>query len=168
MEQVGPPLAHHLNAVIGWIELGALQEAEREFTLIPRQFRHHPDTSLAEWELAAAARDWRRAINAARTAIQLAPERSDGWIKLAFALHEVRLTQEAHETLTHIIGNFPTISIIPYNLECYAAQLGKLEEALSWINEAVKLGGIKEILKMARSDEDLRPLWPQLEKIKFE
>ena len=54
---------------------------------------------------------------------------------------------------------FPTVQVIPYNLACYAAQLGDLAAASDWLAQAFKLGNKKEIKLQALDDPDLAPLW---------
>jgi hypothetical protein len=49
--------------------------------------------------------------------------------------------------------------LIPYNLACYAAQLGDLVAAGDWLAQAFKLGNAKEIKLQALEDPDLAPLW---------
>lgn len=168
METLGPPVTHHLNAASGWLELGAIHEAERELRLVPPDLKDHPETLLVRWELAACKKEWGEARALAAALVQRVPERSEGWIKEAYALHELKQTTEAHDLLIEVHPRFPQISVIPYNLACYCAQLGNLSAAVSWIQEAVKIGGVKEIIGMALKDEDLRPLWSQLEKVRFD
>jgi predicted Zn-dependent protease len=166
MESLGPPMSHHLSAAAGWIELGAIGEAERELAKLPQEWREHPEALLVRWELAAQKKDWEEAQRCGRIVAKQMPERSDGWIKQAYALHELKRTKEAYEVLHEVVGRFSLISVVPYNLACYSAQLGNANEALLWIQEAVKIGGVKEIIGMALKDEDLRPLWSELEKLK--
>ena len=54
---------------------------------------------------------------------------------------------------------FPKLWLVPYNLACYCAQLGRLQEARQWLKKAFKLGDAKEVKLMALDDPDLEPLW---------
>ncbi len=45
-----------------------------------------------------------------------------------------------------------------YNLACYEAQLGGMEEAKRWLVETFKLSGKKQTTRMALTDSDLEPL----------
>jgi Tfp pilus assembly protein PilF len=71
-------------------------------------------------------------------------------------------TQEAHETLLKALPLFPTLGIIPYNLACYACQMGKMDEARSWLRQAMEQEGREQILKRARDDRDLVALHDEL------
>ena len=59
---------------------------------------------------------------------------------------------------------FPKETIIPYNLACYAAQMGRLDEAWEWLHKAMAAAeSVNRIKQMALADPDLQPL---LERIK--
>jgi hypothetical protein len=58
---------------------------------------------------------------------------------------------------------FPKTSIIPYNLACYAAQFGRLEEAWQWLHKAMAAAGdAQHIKRMALADADLQTLWERI------
>ena len=82
-----------------------------------------------------------------------------GHLRLAFALHELKRTREALDTLLPVADKFPTLWVIPYNLACYYCQLGQLPEARDYLAQAFKLGGKKAIQPQALEDPDLAPLW---------
>ena len=44
--------------------------------------------------------------------------------------------------------------------------LGEEEEAMDWLREAVRRGGIRKIRAMALGDDDLEPLWAKIRKLK--
>jgi hypothetical protein len=60
---------------------------------------------------------------------------------------------------------FPLNPIIPYNLACYACQLGRLKNAWGWLEEAFEVGDSKALKLMALDDPDLEPLWAEIGKI---
>jgi tetratricopeptide (TPR) repeat protein len=68
---------------------------------------------------------------------------------LAYSLHELKLTQAAYETLRPVVDRFPEEWRMRFSLACYACQLGKLEEAMMWLEKAMALAGKKEICGMA-------------------
>lgn len=53
---------------------------------------------------------------------------------------------------------FPDQWLIPYNLACYACQLGRLDEAREWFRRALTMGDGKAIKLEALNDPDLAPL----------
>jgi hypothetical protein len=48
--------------------------------------------------------------------------------------------------------------VIPYNLACYACQMGQLATSRKWLQRALRSDKNDAIRKMAIQDEDLKPL----------
>ena len=73
----------------------------------------------------------------------------------------MKRTQEAFDQLLPVAGKFPRLWTIPYNLACYCAQLGRLEECQDWFNQAK---GIDEraARRAALDDPDLKPFRDRL------
>lgn len=159
---------HCLRAVSGWIELGSLVEAEVEFGRIPVQRRQHPEVLETEWLLTAARRDWTRSLAVADLLVEVAPDRANAWIHRAYAARRADgggLTK-AREILMEALPRFPDESVIPYNLACYAAQLGELDDARRWLETARQRGGSAMIQSMAIADSDLLPLRKEIQRWK--
>ena len=57
---------------------------------------------------------------------------------------------------------FPKQPTIPYNLSCYACQMGQLDAARLWLKRAADIGGKDKIKTMALEDADLEPLWNEI------
>lgn len=151
---------HRLSAIQGWIELGNPAEAEAELQLLSPDAREHPDVLEVEFALHAHRADWPRALHTAQRLVAVAPERASGWLHRAYA---VRRTpggglQAAWDALLPAAGKFPREPVIPYNLSCYAAQLGQLDEAWAWLQRATRLADKESIRRMAEADDDLLPL----------
>jgi hypothetical protein len=73
--------------------------------------------------------------------------------------------QEAFSTLKPISERFPNDWLMPYNLACYACQLGNIGEARRLLELACERGDKNEIVRMVRIDPDLEPLWSEFGKI---
>ena len=59
--------------------------------------------------------------------------------------------------------HFTDEPVSTYNLACYAAQLGRVEEAWEWLQKAIKVSGNAEHMQtMALADSDLKPLWERI------
>ncbi len=129
IKQLEPPDSIHLNAAIGWLELGDHLEANEELEQIAPQMRVHPDVLELRWQIYAKEKKWEAYVDIAATVIKLAPERADGWIHRSFALHELKRTQKALDHLLPVADRFSKVWTIPYNLACYCAQLGRLYKA---------------------------------------
>ena len=101
----------------------------------------------------------------AKTISDLVPDSPFGWLHLAFALHEMKRTQEAWNVLLPVVDQFPKEAIMRYNLACYACQLGHLEEAKIWLKQAFELSDQKEMKLMALQDPDLEPMRKEIGKL---
>jgi tetratricopeptide (TPR) repeat protein len=164
MHDLTPPDSHFLNAAIGWCELGNFAEARAELHRITAPNREHPHVLTEEWRIYAAEKQWLPALEVARRLIEVAPDIPAGWLDQSYSLHEMKLTQEARDQLALVAEKFPAVSTIPYNLACYACQLGNLAEARQWLAKAIEISGTKEIKPMALADADLQPMWDEIKK----
>jgi predicted Zn-dependent protease len=149
----------YLRAAEGWLELGNPIEAKAELDQIRPPLRVHPDALELRWEIHAKTKEWNDAADIGRALTQVIPGRSSAWIKLAYALHELQRTKDAWDTLMPAAAKFPREPTIPYNLACYACQMGQLTEARDLLAQALKLGNAKELKAQAMKDPDLAPLW---------
>ena len=149
----------HLRSAEGWLELGDWQSANDELESITPLLRAHPDVLKLRVEIYSAAKRWEYAIEVAATLARELPDESFGFLRLAYALHELKRTKEAWDALLPIADKFPELWVIPYNLACYACQLGNLAEARSWLEQAFKVGDAQELKLEALDDPDLAPLW---------
>jgi Flp pilus assembly protein TadD len=157
-----PPDSHRVNAALGWLDLGNPREAAAELAQLAPAVQAHPEVLEARWRLCAAERRWADALAVARAQVTVAPDDPTGWVNQSYALHELRRTAEARDLLLPKAAEFPRQSIIPYNLACYACQLGDLEEARRWLRRFLQLRSKDELRRLALNDPDLRPLWPEI------
>ncbi|TMP99742.1 MAG: tetratricopeptide repeat protein [Verrucomicrobia bacterium] len=163
MRELTPPDSHYLNAAAGWRELGNYSEARFELERILN--RDHPAVLEERWRIFAAEQQWLPALEIARRLIEVAPDDPSGWIHQSYSLHELKRTQEARDRLVAVAGKFSGISTIPYNLACYACQLGEIEQARDWLARAVKIAGSEAVKKMAASDPDLQPMREEIKRL---
>jgi tetratricopeptide (TPR) repeat protein len=91
--------------------------------------------------------------------VALMPGEPVGWINRSYALHQLKRTREALDTLLPAAAKFPDNLTIAYNLACFACQLGLLAEANRWLKQAMKLADSNQIQLVALEDPDLKPLW---------
>ena len=160
-----PPDTHHFSAAIGWLELKNAVEAEAELANISAPCQIHPDVLEVRWQVCVARKDWAAALGVAERLIEHTPESATGWVHRAYALRRVPGggLEKAWEALLPTFSRFPKMPIIPYNLACYAAQFGRLDEAWEWLHKALEAGeNIETVKRMALSDSDLKALWDRL------
>jgi len=157
-----PPETFYLSAAQGWLMLGDAHSAEAELAQLAPTCQDHPEVLDFRWQLQAAHQDWPACLQLADQLIKADPDLQTGWIHRSYALHELKRTQEAWENLRPTVERFPSEPIIPYNLACYACQLGRHDEAWRWLEAAAHRSSAERILHMALGDADLKPIWPQL------
>ena len=167
VKPLGHPDTFHVQAAHGWLELGNPLEANQELEKIPPALGVHPDVLEVRWQISAKAKEWEACVGLAEGIIALSPDNPFGWIHRSFALHELKRTEEALDNLIRVTKKFAEEPIIPYNLACYACQLGNLKGALSWLKKAFALGHAAQVKLMALSDPDLIPLWGRIAQIEL-
>lgn len=155
-----------LEAVAGWLMLGNHKEAAAELCSIPMERLMHPKVMLAAFEIHACMKKWDEAAEAARTVMIMDPNSPAGYVKRAFALHELRRTEEAWKCLLPAGRRFPEEWVVPYNLACYACQLGREKAAVRWLERAINAAGSLNLKRIALADPDLEPLRPSIAKLR--
>lgn len=164
MQPLPYPDDRRLEAVQGWLMLGDVASARAELEEMSAVSRGRPEVLELEWSLHSTALQWQAAFDVAQRLIEVAPDRPFGWIHRAYALRRMPgggLAQ-AWAALRPAHDRFPRQFLIPYNLACYAAQMGKTDEAWDWLQCAIDIGGRSLIKRMALADTDLELLWPRL------
>ncbi len=167
MQTLEPPDSHYLDAAIGWLGLHCAAEARAELEQIAGINQNHPAVLEVRWSISAQERQWSDALQIACVELTLAPDDAAGWLHRAYALRRVSdggLTQ-AWDALLPAAKKFPSEPVIAYNLSCYACQMQQLDIARHWLQRAVLAGQRETIKKMALADEDLQPLWPEIEEL---
>ena len=163
--QLQPPDSHHLLAAHGWLELNNAAEAGEEIARISPENLEHPNVLEARWAVCAAGERWEAGLEIAETLLRVAPDRASGWLHRAYALRRVKGggLQRAWDALRPGYDKFPKADMIPYNLACYAAQMGRLDEAWEWLHKAMQAAGDVDVIKSAAlADKDLNALWDRI------
>ena len=167
MQALEPPDYHHVSCALGWLGLGCAADAREEIALVSPANKNHPHALEAQWLICAHGKKWDDALQIAEQEVKVAPDAAGGWLHRAYALRRVRDggLVAAWSVLSEAAKNFPEESVIAYNLACYACQMKDLDRAREWFFRAVRLGGKVEIKHMALADDDLKPLWTEIEKL---
>lgn len=153
-----PPESHSLSAASGWLGLGRPIEAGEELQSLSAENKVHPDVLEVRWQIAAKTGNWRECLDLAEALIILIPTRTSGWINRSRAFHELKRTPEAVENLRSVAQQFSTQWTISYDLACYCAQLGRLEDCKIWLRKAVAADK-EAATRAAIADPSLKPLW---------
>ncbi len=165
MPRIQPPDSLHLQAAQGWLGLGNPAEAQQELEKIPRRMWTHTEVLKVRWEICAVQKQWEPSLEVATVLIKADPEDPIGWVHRSYALHELKRTREARDHLLSVVDKFPISATIRYNLACYECQLGNLVEARKWLKITFRMGDQGQMKAMALEDPDLKPLWPELDRL---
>lgn len=165
MHSLEYPARHIVTAAIGWAELGDYPEALAELGSLRPADRDHPEALDIQWKALAGLREWERALVVAERLLERTPDDVAGWIHRSYCLHELRRTREAMELLDPAYPRFPRDFVVPYNLACYACQLGDLAGAKTWIERACKRGNRRTVKRMALNDNDLAAIRREIEQM---
>lgn len=151
----------HFQAALGWLGLGDVVSASNELEEITPELRAHPDVLKVRCEIYSKAKKWDHAATVAEALVKILPDEPRAWIQRSFALHEMKRTQEALDKLLPVTEKFPDVCTIPYNLACYSAQLGRLDECQAWFKKAMAIDE-HTVKRAAIDDPDLKPLWDSM------
>jgi hypothetical protein len=165
MKPIQPPDRHFLLAAQGWLELGNQSEAFKELRKISPEFSGHPEVIKARWKLYSEIKGEKGTQVIADiiseldlTSVMSQVQSTRRSISIA------RRSKPSGETVMASV-KLPLLFAVPYNLACYACQLGNLKEAWEWLQVAVELCDAEEIRNLAINDPDLEPLWDQVREL---
>ena len=105
-------------------------------------------------------RRWEDALEISRTLVRMLPKETIGDIPAAFCRPEMRRTAEAKSLLLSGPSALLNEATYHYNLGCYDAVLGNIEEAQAHLRVSFRLD--KKFREFARTDPDLKPVWESL------
>ena len=151
-----------LDAAEGWVGLRNFREAALELSALSTELQRHPAVLKVRWEICSAEKDWQQALEFASSLIEATPNDPIGWVHRSYALHELKRTEEARDNLLRVVDQYPTIATMRYNLACYECQLGRPEQAKTWLEQAFALGDARKMKLAAFDDPDLEPLWRKI------
>lgn len=148
----------HFEAAQGWAELGQFAEANEELEKLSPKVRIHPGVLEIRWQIYDNAGNQEAALDIANAIIKAAPGWPNGWLYRARTLTLLGRTQEAYETLFKAAPRFPSNEYVLYDLGSVCCDLGRFDEARTWIGKAIKAGG-NEVKLRALDDLGLEPIW---------
>ena len=153
-------MERHLNAAIGFLELGMLEDAAGELENLSPEDRTCSAVLCIRMEIYRSAKKWSLMKVVARELWKRHPDDSAYWINLAWATRRSESIEAAQIILLEALEKFPNDAMTNYNLGCYACQLGDMDNAKRFVGDAIKLDSKYKL--MALDDEDLKPLWDSL------
>lgn len=146
-------LEHSLLAAQGYIELEMPDEALRELDALPAAEQAREDVLQMRLFLTMHAKAWDQALAICDRLRAADPEGTTGYIHGAFCLHELGRTREARDLLLSGPACLLREPTYHYNLGCYDAVLGYLEEAARHLETSFQMD--RKFRDIARHDPDL-------------
>ena len=155
--KITPQTDRTLQAAQGYFELGMLEDALAELDTLPADLQEGAAVLQMRLFIHMREKRWGQALEISRTFCRVQPEETLGFIHAAFCLHELRRTAEAKALLLAGPAALLGEATYHYNLGCYDAALGNIEEAQGHLRTSFRLDG--KFREYARTDPDLRPVW---------
>lgn len=147
----------HLDAAMGYLDLGLVEDANDAIERLPPAMKATKAVLGLRLEIYSSAGAWEHMLEVANFLVRNWPDDPRYRISLAYATRRCRSVMEAEKVLLEAARNYPTDPIILFNLSCYAAQIGNLDEARDSLVRAINLN--QNVRLMALHDPDLEPLW---------
>lgn len=143
-----------LLAAQGYIELEMPEVALRELDGLPPEDRARQEVLQVRLFIFMRARRWPEAMAVCDRLRAADPQQTTGYIHGAFCLHELGRTREARELLLRGPASLLREATYYYNLGCYHAVLGQLEEAQQAIEISFQMDD--KFREIAKYDPDLK------------
>jgi predicted Zn-dependent protease len=150
----------YIRAAEGYADLGMYDDALAELDELDPDQQDRLETLRMRVEIVLRKRDWRSALRLSLKACQLYPNESSGVIHAAFCLHELGRTQDAKQTLLDGPAKLLDEPVYYYNLGCYDAVLGNLDQAKAYLRASFRLD--ESFRDMAKNDPDLERIKDEL------
>jgi len=153
----GSPHDPFVKAAIGFLELGDPYAAWDELEQIPAEYRAESIVLVMRYEVYMALERWEEAVEIAQHLVKT--DASEPMLFINLAMAEVKKSGYgvAEGILREALVTFPDHPNIHYNLACYSARLGKIEEAKRLLAIAIELDPIFK--EPSLEDEDLKAIW---------
>ena len=148
---------HNLRAAQGFLELGDPDSAWEELELIPAEERAHPLVLRMRVYIYREKARRMEMAEISRHLTEIEPHDSEHWTNRSFAERRHLGIPEAEKTLRIALEKFPQDALILYNLSCYVAKGGQMEEAKELLGKAIRID--PTFKELAMNDEDLVGVW---------
>ncbi len=147
-----------LLAAEGYLELGMVPDALREFESLPARAKTGLEGLTMLMEIHRAEEEWEAMESVAARLWEAEPENVDRWIDWAVALRQSDSIASARVLLLEAVERFPDEALLHFHLACCECQLGNLPQARRHLMESRKRCRVCRVL-MLTDEGDLEPFW---------
>jgi len=147
-------LERTLLAAQGYIELEMEEEALRELDELNEAFQNREEVLHIRLFIIMRARRWDEALPICERLRKSSPDQTTGYIHGAFCLHELGRTGDAKNMLLSGPASLLREATYYYNMGCYDAILGNIEDAHHALEISFRMDG--KFREIAKFDPDLK------------
>ncbi|MDQ2823989.1 MAG: hypothetical protein M3R29_00875 [Verrucomicrobiota bacterium] len=142
------------RAACGYAELGMTRESIAELDAIECRFQNRPEVLQLRLHHLMHRKSWLRALTVSRKLCRVAPDCGAGFLHAGFCLHELGKTAAAKDLLLKGPVALLNEPIYYYNMGCYDALLGNVEEARCHLHTSFRMDS--SFRELAKKDPDLK------------
>lgn len=147
-----------LLAAEGYLELGMLDDAKREFGSLPAEDKLGIEALTVLMEIHRMEGNLAAMEEVAERLCVIDSDNVDRWIDLALVLGAENFIESARELLLEAVDRFPGTALLHFHLARFECCLGNLTVAKEHLRRSKKLCPVCRVL--ALTDEgDLLPIW---------
>lgn len=154
------PLTVHtrrqLGYAEGYLQLGLKAEAAKALGEITGEDNDATPVLAMRLAVHAERAEWAKAAKVGAVVCEREPNTPGFWIQWAYAVRRHKGLPQAREILIRGVGLHPREAVFHFNLACYEAQLGHLDDARAFLETACGLD--ESFTELAKTDPDLTPL----------
>jgi len=147
-------LERSLLSAQGYIELEMPDEALREIDGLSLKDQLREEVLQMRLFIVMRAKRWEQALSICARLRATSPEGATGYIHGAFCLHEIGRTLDAKQLLLAGPSSLLSEPTYYYNLGCYDAVLGNLDEAARHLETSFQMD--RKFREIAKFDPDLK------------
>ena len=140
----------------GYLTLGLKAEAAKALSEIEGEDREATPVLAMGLAVYSEREQWAKAARLGAVLCEREPGVADYWIQCAYATRRHTGITQAREILIRGLGLHPREAVFHFNLACYEAQLGHLDDAKVFLETACGLDA--NYTEFAKTDPDLEPL----------
>lgn len=157
---MSPESRRALQAAHGYHDLDMVEDAWKSLRTLSTAERENPAALEIEAILWLKEKNWTKAMEISQRLCASDPMACAGYIHQAYCLHEMGQTAEARQTLLDGPAALRDVAIFHYNMGCYQAQLGDLDDARRFLRKAFEMD--PALSNLAKRDPDLAGVWATL------
>jgi tetratricopeptide (TPR) repeat protein len=141
------------RAACGYAELGMTRESIGELDAIEFDLQNRPEVLQLRLHHLMHEKRWAQALRISQKLCRAAPDCSAGFLHAGFCLHELGKTAQAKAVLLRGPEALLEEPIYYYNMGCYEALLGNVNDARSHLETSFQMD--ETFRELAKRDPDL-------------